>query len=111
MIVSTGTLTLSSTSATQLVSNTTLQVLRVLSITIRAEPADPSVSGSGNDGIIRYGVSDNKSAVTNSNGYPLLAGEALTDTFSDKGGAIKFSQIYVAATSAGDKVNWRAILV
>ena len=59
-----------------------------------------------NSGITYFGVSD----VSATNGYELSAGNTIEIKFSEIGGTVAFSSIYVDAASSGDKVSWAVVL-
>jgi predicted amino acid racemase len=95
MIFDAGTTTVSTAGSEQQLANIPNRVLWLKAKALAA-----------NSGISYLGVSD----VTATNGYELSAGNEIEINFSDSGGTIAFSTLYVDVASSGDKVCWAVIL-
>ena len=95
MTLDAGTTTVATAGTEVQISNTTN---RVRWIKVKALAA--------NSGITYFGVSD----VSATNGYELSAGNTIEIKFSEIGGTVAFSSIYVDAASSGDKVSWAVVL-
>ena len=95
MIFDAGTTTISTAGSEQQISNTNN---RVRWLKLKALAA--------NSGLVYIGVSD----ISATNGYELSAGNEIELNFSDVGGTILWSAVYVDAATNGDKVCWVVIL-
>ena len=95
MILDAGTTTVTTAGTEVQISNTTNRVRWIKAKALAA-----------NSGITYFGVSD----VSATNGYELSAGNTIEIKFSEIGGTVAFSSIYVDAASSGDKVSWAVVL-
>ena len=95
MILDAGTTTVTTAGTEVQISNTTNRVRWIKAKALAA-----------NSGITYFGVSD----VSATNGYELSAGNTIEINFSEIGGTVAFSSIYVDAATNGDKVSWAVVL-